>query len=82
VARDYWSVSVALPKDRLYGAALRDSGALAAKLVLYTNSAAAGLSDEAYAEARAYRPPAFVLLRGQAPWLIAFFALSLAASVS
>jgi hypothetical protein len=81
VARDYWSLSVSLPKDRLYAAALRDSGALAAKLVLHTNSAAAGVSDEAYAEARAYRPPAFVLLRGQAPWLIAFFALSLAASV-
>ncbi|HAE21770.1 MAG TPA: hypothetical protein DCG47_05530 [Spirochaetaceae bacterium] len=81
VARDYWSVTVALPKDRLYSVALRDSGAMAAKLTLYTNSAAGALSDEAYAQARAYTVPPFVLLRGPAPWLIAFFALSLAASV-
>ncbi len=81
VARDYWSVTAALPKDRLYSVALRDSGALAAKFALYANGAAVGISDEAYGEAAAYRPPAFVLLRGPEPWLMAFFALSLAASV-
>lgn len=80
VAPGYWSASASAPSGASYTALVVDRGSSVARLPAHVNPDVAGITDDSWAAAMAYRPPAFVLLYGWIPWLIAYFTLSLTVS--
>jgi len=64
------------PKGR-YTALVEDRGRTVARFELYSNGGTAAAPSDSAAAALSYRAPFWALPRGGAPWLIAFFSLSL-----
>jgi hypothetical protein len=52
-----------------------------ARFAVYSNGGASAAPSDSALAARDYRMPFWILARGGAPWLIAFFSLSLAATL-
>jgi len=69
-----------LPRGR-YTALVEDRGRATARFPLYMNGTAGAAPSDSAAAAMAYRAPFWVLPRGGAPWLVAFFALSLCSTL-
>ncbi len=61
----------------LYTALVEDRGRTVARFELYANGGTAAAPSDSAAAALVYRTPFWALPRSGAPWLIAFFALSL-----
>lgn len=76
----HWSATVSPAAGRRYTALVMDRGTVAARFPLWANRAAAAPSDGAARALASYRTPGFVVLQGGRAWLVAFFALSLAAT--
>ncbi len=65
------------PGQGRYTALVEDRGRTVARFALYSNGGTEAAPSDSAAAALAYRTPFWALPRGGAPWLIAFFALSL-----
>lgn len=70
-------VAFGKPETGRYTALVEDRGRTVARFGLYSNGGTAAAPSDSAAASLAYRTPFWVLPRGGAPWLIAFFALSL-----
>ncbi len=69
------------PVQGRYTALVEDRGRTVARFRLYSNGGTAAAPSDSAAAARYYRTPFWALPRSGAPWLIAFFALSLLGTV-
>ncbi|PKL23326.1 MAG: hypothetical protein CVV47_15465 [Spirochaetae bacterium HGW-Spirochaetae-3] len=65
------------PRPGRYTALVEDRGRTIARFPLYMNGTAGAAPSDSAAAAQAYRTPFWILPRGGAPWLVAFFTLSL-----
>jgi len=70
------------PAPGRYTALVEDRGWVVARFAVASNGGAAAAPSDSARAALAYRTPFWVLPRGGAPWLLAFFALSLMATVA